>query len=771
MGEEKKDSGFSFENTPGKIGGDSQEEFNFSDIPVLGQSEKDKKGGFSFEQKKSDQQPIPYDALKEQPPPGAAGQPEGSAGGSKWDKIAIKKKFSFKFNFSPKMMMIAGAVVLVVVGGVVFLTMKSKSGASGGSTAQGGAKPGKKDPKAEEEARRIAELEKRLADAATMLKDGKFKEALKAYQLLQTESWKDKELALVFGESECYDGLKQDDDAIKGYMKCIDGGWKENSTPYSKAAKILFKKEKGAEALKYLEKGRELFPTESPLGIQLAQAYYNMGQIDKAAAEFKKIEKSTLPLDMLKFYCSILMKKQEKDQAREMYIYGSKKFRDIDCFMSAAELSEKTQDKIDIMNQALANVEESKKSSAIMFLSELLMQTGKKDEAGKQLDKINIGSLKQEKVVDFLKMLVASGNFTKFKTEYKKAIELFPKDQAMHQAVYDSLVENGQDKLAFEIYSDWWSSKGDSCAGFLYAKSLGAMPDEVIEIYNKLIKKNPDFFEALYELGYFYMLKRDWAKSEKAYADCVRLKPKDRNLNQLLAIAKIRNGKGEEAISEYDKFLTGLGLSEEDKAMDLVNLASMLTSSAPMEKYLNVLKNSSKYANEYKVQFLKYKLIHGKASESDFSGEYPKGARIYHEYYLLSKGKTNDVLLMTVPPDEFPDFWKIFIMWRSDMSGWQDLMDALIAKNKGRNDATYGIIAALWNGKLSADDAKKYVEKIHPDNETLFYFMLAERYRKDKVPIKAKVSYQRAISDKMNPISAIAERYSRQPIAEASNPK
>ena len=34
-------------------------------------------------------------------------------------------------------------------------------------------------------------------------------------------------------------------------------------------------------------------------------------------------------------------KKQEKEQAKEIYIYSSKKFRDLDCFMSAAQLSDK----------------------------------------------------------------------------------------------------------------------------------------------------------------------------------------------------------------------------------------------------------------------------------------------------------------------------------------------------------------------------------------------------------------------------------------------
>ncbi|HBC85911.1 MAG TPA: hypothetical protein DCZ94_03045 [Lentisphaeria bacterium] len=779
MSDEKKDSGFSFENTPGKIGGESQgDEFNFSDIPVLGkpENEKEKKGIFSFDHKKAEQQQagVQYDEMKEQPPPGQ-GQDElnpdmyRQEDQAKWDKIAIKKKFAFKLNLSPKLLVIVAVAFCVVLAGgasaFFLLKSKAKGQATGTAGTQGGAKPGKKDPKAEEEARRQAELEKKLAAANAALKEAKYKEALKMFQLLETELWKEKELVILFGEAECYENLKQDDDALKGYTKCVDAGWKENSQPYMRAAKILSKKEKSADAVKCLEKGRALFPTDSPLVIQLAQTYNALGQTDKSAAEFKKItNKSDFPLDVLKLYCSILLKRQEKESARELYIYGSKKFRDLDCFMSAAQLSDKPQDKIDIMNQALNNIEEKKKSIAIMYLTELLMQNGKKDEAAKQLDKIQLGELRQESVVDFLKMLVVSGNLTKFKAEYKKAIGLFPKDFPMHQAVYDSLVENGQDKLAFEIYSEWWSERNETCGGYFYGKSLGAMPDEVIDIYTRLAKKDPDFFEVLYDLGYFYMLKRDWPNSEKNYAECVRLRPNDRSLQQLLAVARIRNGKGDEALDGYEKLLSGLNISEEEKASDLIDIACRLPSPARMEKYLGVLKGNPKYADEYKTQLMKFKLIYGKPDDSDFAEPYPKAARIYHEYYLLSKGRTNEVLLMTVPPDEFPDFWKIFILWRNDKPGWQEGMDALVAKNKAKKDAIYGIIASLWNGKLQPDDAKKHIEKIHPDNETLFYLMIAERYRKDKISIKGKVAYQRAVSDRLNPIAGVADYFSKLPI-------
>ena len=64
--DESKDQAFSFEKTPDKIGGETEpgktgqaDDFNFSDIPVLGgKTDKDKKVSFSFDSKKNIKPPT-----------------------------------------------------------------------------------------------------------------------------------------------------------------------------------------------------------------------------------------------------------------------------------------------------------------------------------------------------------------------------------------------------------------------------------------------------------------------------------------------------------------------------------------------------------------------------------------------------------------------------------------------------------------------------------------------------------------------------------------
>lgn len=802
--DESKESEFSFEKTPTKIGmGDGsgksaqESDFNFSDIPVLGsKSDKEKKVSFSFDSKKNAKPQIKepglssYEAIlrdqinqdqnKKKSPyltEAESRQPEPEESNSKWEKIASAKKSDSKLISSVKLPIIfAIAVTIVVASGVVsFFLLKSKpQPALGAQPAKSASvKKAKPDPKAEENARRLAELEKKLADADAARKESKFNDAQKAYQALMNEGWKEKEPIILFSTAECLEGLSQDDEAVSCFMKSIDAGWKDNAQPYVRISKLLNKKTKYTDSIKCLEKAKEIFPADTSLVAYLAESYYLAGQTDKAAAELKKANKSDLSLDMIKLLGASLQKNNEKDQAKEAYIYGMKKFRDLDCFMAAANLSDKIQDKIDILTQAISVVEENRQSLATMRLVELLVQNGRKDEASKLLDKISIEQLKPESASDYLKALLICGNLTRFAPEYKKATELYPKDFHMHRTAYELLVENGQEPLALEIYREWWNlKKEDAAGGYFYAKTLVILSyrslentnEDPLPILRKVVDLNSQFFEAFLELAYLYTMERNWSGAVQAYSECVKIKPDDRNARNLLALSKERAGKGEEAIAEYEKYLTTLNFSPEEKAAELIDIAQRLEKPVHAEKYLADLAKNPKYANEYKVQKMKFKMIYGKPGDDDFSEAYPKAGRKFHEYYLLSKGKSNEVLLMTVPPDEFPDFWKLFILWKNDKSGWQEGMDALIAKNKNAKDSIYRIIADIWNGKISPDDARKLINKVHPDNEPLLFLILAEKYRKDKLSSKAKVCYQKAASERQNPLVCVIDYYSQIPI-------
>lgn len=821
--DKSEDATPSFEKTSAKIGGQDEKgkvgpdnDFNFSDIPILGsKGDKDKKVSFSFDSKKNikpqpkeqglssfeailrDQINQPKEKAKEKDtekentgdsnkdkvyhfhkaekkfsviPKDESHQNGADDSQSKWDNIASGKKSGSKLPVSAKTMIIISVAVVAVLGVFSFFLLKSKTPPPQGAQT---ARTAKTDPKAEEKAKRLASLEEKLAYADAARKESKFDDALKTYQSLMNEGWNEKEPAIFFGAAECNENMSLDDEAVSNYIKAIDAGWKDNAQPYVRISKLLNKSSKYSDSITYLKKARDAFPSDTFIGAQLAESYYLAGQIEMAVTELKKSNRNDLSLDMLKLFAQVRQKNNESDQARDLYAYGMKKFNDLDCFTASAALSENPQDKIEIMTQAVGVADDKRKGETIMHLAELLVQAGRKDDASKQLDKISLDQLKPESATIFLKMLVNFGNLQKFSSEYRKATESYPKNFGMHRTVFEALIENGMDMLALDTYREWWNpAKEDPVGGYFYAKSLRIIatrsPDAVnenpIPVYRKVTELNSQFPEALLELGHLYTMGRNWTDAEHAYSECVRIKPDDRNARNLLAMTKERAGKGEEAIAEYEKYIETLNLAPEEKAAELIDLAQKLEKSGRAEKYLAELGKNPKRADAHRVQTMKFKLIYGKPNDEDFADPYPKAGRKFHVYYLLSKGRNNEILLMPVPPDEFPDFWKLFILWKNDKPGWQDGMEELIAKNKGEKDATYRIIADIWNGKTSPDDARKLLTKVHPDNEPLFFLMLAEKYRKDKIESKAKVCYLKALSERQTPLAPVIDFYSQIPI-------
>ncbi|MCX6984470.1 MAG: tetratricopeptide repeat protein, partial [Lentisphaerae bacterium] len=238
-------------------------------------------------------------------------QQETNAPQSKWDAIASDKSSDSKLISSAKILIISAiAIAIVVASGIFsFFLLKSKPQPPQGTQTTGtspAVRTAKPDPKAEENARRLAALEKKLADADAYRKQSKFDDALKTYQSLLGEGWKEKEAVILFGAAECHENMSQDDEAVSYYVKCIDAGWKDNAQPYVRISKLLNKKANCSDSIRYLEKARETFPSDTSIGAQLAESYYLAGQTDKAVAELKKADKSDLSLDMIRLFGSVL---------------------------------------------------------------------------------------------------------------------------------------------------------------------------------------------------------------------------------------------------------------------------------------------------------------------------------------------------------------------------------------------------------------------------------------------------------------------------------
>lgn len=785
----KSSAGFSFDRDPGKIGGEDGKEFSFDDIPVLGKErEKEKKkGSFSFdndgvlspvskqdakaamasdneisplepgvkerEGSQSEEDSDIYSSALETVPPEHIEPQEG-----KWDKGHYKNIPLWKIGVC--------LAPLVIFLGLVFLFFtfyrkddESSRTAEAGADMQGNKSRNELNRRLEEEKKKtLAEFENILSAADEAFKKGHYSEALTAYQKLLEKNLEKASLLVKVGE--CSEKIDKDDDAIKAYRESMetDSGTPE---PYIRLASILNKKGNYPESLQELEKARKLFPNEIRINILFAETYYFLGRPGDALREFEKLKKTDLSLAQLKMYGALLRENMDKKKAGKIYYYAAKTFRDLDCYIIVAELADELQEKINIMAYATgAFNDDNKKNTAILLLSEFLALAGRKEEVAEQLGKINASALPPEFFLRFVKLVIGTGKADRLESDYIKVLNAHPNDIILHKRLQNCLSSSGHDKLCLEIYSKWWAARSnDTFAEYLYARALGNT-ESAKGHYLALLKLNPEFHDAYFELGHLYTMERDWYKAEEAYSRYVSLRPENEKARYLLALIKLHLGKGEKAIDEYENFLKKVKVRDSERALKVINLVQKLSNPAMAEKYLEDIKQDPKLQEQYRFQELKTKFIYGKVSEEDFSGTYPKSAREYHILYLLSNGKSREVLLMTTPPEEFPDFWKVFLCWEEGIASWEQNAELLISKNKKHDPLS--VIAALWLGKITPDEVRKMVDSFHPDSESLLYFMIAEKYKKDGNTIKAKVCYLKALADKLNPLYSVIRYYSKE---------
>jgi hypothetical protein len=204
-------------------------------------------------------------------------------------------------------------------------------------------------------------------------------------------------------------------------------------------------------------------------------------------------------------------------------------------------------------------------------------------------------------------------------------------------------------------------------------------------------------------------------------------------------------------------------LSKGKIAVYLLKIAQLTPSPVYSQKYLEMLKKDPKMSSEYKIYAIKHKAIYGKLHESDFDDTFIISKQIRQErmLFLLSKGRDMEVAMMPTPPEDFPDFWKIFLGWRKNDNNWKDNAEKLVEKYRNKDDKTYSVIVSVWLGNLKADEARNMKLNTSVEKEPLLFFALAEYFKKKKSFMKTKVLYRKALKQSPNPYKNVIEFYQK----------
>ena len=220
----------------------------------------------------------------------------------------------------------------------------------------------------------------------------------------------------------------------------------------------------------------------------------------------------------------------------------------------------------------------------------------------------------------------------------------------------------------------------------------------------------------------------------------------------MLALSKVKGGKGETAMAQYEKFVSSLKVPESEKDLMRLKIAQNLQSPEESLKYLSKISQVPDLRNEWRLFDIRHKLIYGGISDIDFTDGYGGPIRDYYIYYLMSQGRFKNILTLMTPPEDFPEFWKVFVCWKQNIASWKEQCELLIEKHKNNPDPLIPVAASIMLGKITPDEARSLLKRLPPEDEPFLLLVLAESYMKSNNKLKAKVCFALAARDKTNPL-------------------
>lgn len=289
-----------------------------------------------------------------------------------------------------------------------------------------------------------------------------------------------------------------------------------------------------------------------------------------------------------------------------------------------------------------------------------------------------------------------------------------------------------------------------------------ALPDDVLKIYNDIDLKQGDSPAICFVLGNIYYSNRVWSDAAKSYSKVLSKRKDIPDLEEKTVFAKARSGSENEAYEEYEKFLVSKAVPENQRILQMLKLSMLFYSPAKMDELLKRSADFPDDSDSFRYYSLCRDAIFGTLKLSSFSDWDPYSFHDLKVIALLSEGREKDVLMMRVPPSEFPDIWRVFLQWRNGAESWKELAARLHEKSSLKGgDPLCKFATSLWLEEKSPEALLKEVFLIEPEKYPLVCFFLSEYYRKNGEKALSVEYARKAFSDNGNIYKSMVEHYSK----------
>jgi len=778
---------YSFNRDPGSLDNKADHEFTFADIPVLGQEAKLKEQ-FSFEhQPDAAAERNAREAalasfeqiLREQPPVATEGEPppetDVSHGLDQGFLAEQRQMWQAKVQRvrqeRRRLITIKLAYVLVpifLLAGAIYLAGSSWYKYQ----AEQDAKRNYVIPKRRqllssqqaEEARKYKEaMEAELAKADHFAAANDWEQALPLYQALAERNFfKPVFIKPLLGR--CLAKLGRNEEALAAYREALAAGGAEPPV-IAAAAELMLGMNLPDDAVAALQAGIQANPEQPLLLAMLAEASHRQGNPRQALETFQKLKRDDLNERQLDILGRLLIADGRREEARKVFFYSAKRYNLFSAYLAAAELAPKPADRIEIMANASGKLTDKREvNAALVMLARYLNEAGRKGDALSQLAQVDVAALQPKDIAALADLAVTlEAPLELFEKVALRLQESFANEAEPHMVFQDRLCQARREPQLLDWYGKWWAKRpNNAVVNFLYGRVLRSGSEAIARLRQATVIK-PEFLLAWQALAEACYTGKQWRDAETAYAACCQLDPGQRDNRLRLALVQLYGNLADpgQVVDDFASYLQEQQVAEPEPTRLLLDLAQRLPDPARADRYLERLRLLPGMATEYRAQRLRTDLIFGRLTDADFNDPVPRAAREIQQLYLLGKGRTKEVLMMPTPAEDFPEFWKVFLCRLGNLD-WQDNAVRLLERYQGSPNSTVALLVSMWLGQRSATDVRALAHLIPPDQEALFYFILAEEFRRINNPVAAKVCYTSALNTcRPNLLAGVIAQFNR----------
>lgn len=587
-------------------------------------------------------------------------------------------------------------------------------------------------------------LNKYLDFGESLYKKKKYKKAKIVFEKILPTGWESSKILANIGK--CCNKLEDKEGEIEYYKKALlSKDFNGNADLALSFVALLEPENRYKEIVEVLEPIQEKLSNPIKIQMILAKSYWILKMPDETLRTYRKINKQYLEKDQLMVYVDLLMKDNDQKEAFNVYLYLAQNFNYLEGFYQASKIAPTLDLKVAVLSELSGKTIGGPKWNYYnMLLGKALYLQGSKREALKVLQRVKPERLSSKDMLYYLELISSFSENPKMQRACGNILSKeYLDDMNIQIKIRDILLKNNKKALASYIFKKQVKQFPQSdIANYMYA-TVAPSAKLKQEYCFRAIKINTSFYDANLALGESYCLENRWEEGIKMFQKASLLRPKDNRPQHRMAIAKIRSTKSDLGLIEYSKFLDAMNFSEEFKLRELLLVSQYLLTDAMALKYLNLMTKIPSMKKFMDREFIKTKLLYGTLKESDFTGKSGREIKQYYIIFLLGKGEVNKVMMLPILKSEFPDFWKVFICWRKKIISWRKNSKLLILKNP--DNKIYKLASLLWQNEISINDVEKQIQNIEYGKRPLIYFMIAERYRKNRNKIKASIFYHTAM--------------------------